>query len=79
MAILTLSIDIPDSKIQRSKDRFLAVAPNEELVEGTEDKLYTDKEWFEECIKGYLRKVDAKGKRRLAEINSIDNEDMFIE
>lgn len=77
MANLDLNISIPDSKVARSKQRFLAVRPNNTLVEGTEDLLFTDKEWIEEVIKQFLRKLDSKGKKRIAEQAIVDLTDMF--
>lgn len=77
MAELILTISIPDGKVQRSKERFLAVRPNIQVVEGTEDLKYTDKQWFEEKLKQFLRKLDTKGEKKLAKQAVIDNTDMF--
>lgn len=75
MAELILTISIPSSKVTRSKERFLAVKPNTQVIEG--EPVYSDKEWFEECLKQFLRKIDNRGKRRIAEKAIEDQTDMF--
>lgn len=79
MAELILTIEIPDSKVQRSKERFLAINPNTKMIEGTEDPAYTDKEWIELTIKKYLKKIDEQGRNEIARLAIVDLTDMFVE
>ncbi len=87
MAKLTLTIEIPDSKVARTKQRLQANRPNDKMIPDPLDEKksipeFTDKEWIVYQLKEILRKLDKAGERILTERlvkESLDNTDMFEE
>jgi len=89
MANFIPTIEIPESKVERSIARHLAERPIPQVLDpewidpgdGTEhatlDK-YTVKEWVEIGIYEYLRMVDNQGAAKIAEAAK-DKTDMFDE
>ncbi len=87
MANLTVIIEIPDSKVARTKLRLLANRPNDKTIpdpdnEGEAIAEFTFKEWIGYQLKEIMRKWDKAGERILTERlvkESLDNTDMFEE
>ena len=68
MAKLTLTIEIPSSKLARTKQRQLANRPNDREIPDPNNpgKLipeFTFKQWIEYQVKEVLRKWDKNGER----------------
>lgn len=64
MPDLTLTLTIPEAKIQKVRDGFLQIRPKPE-----EDLELTDKQYLEKVLLSYIKRITIAGLRELASQN----------
>ena len=75
---VTITLTIPAAKVADFRVGFLAICPNNETVEDSNDPnilvpKYTDKQWIKVQLLNYIKSIYRRGKYKLA------NEAMVVE
>jgi len=84
MAILNLTLEIPEANIAAAKAGFFEVYHNSATIPDPNDPektipAYTDKEWFEKKMQVWVNKICRRGWDRIRDREAIIVEDIFTE